>query len=99
MMRVGVVWMALAAAAASTTALASAGAATSRVAAKSPKTATISAAACARNKAAGPLTFVSPFGYDASAGILDVFSAQSLGYTGAVADLLVHLGDARRVKR
>jgi NitT/TauT family transport system substrate-binding protein len=41
---------------------------------------TIPAGACARNKAAGPITFVSPFGFDASAGILDVFAAQTLGY-------------------
>ncbi len=37
-------------------------------------------AECARNRAAGPITFVSPFGYDASAGIVDVFAAQQLGY-------------------
>lgn len=35
---------------------------------------------CAANRAAGPMTFVSPFEYDASAGIIDVFDAQSLGY-------------------
>lgn len=37
-------------------------------------------AECNANKAAGPITFVSPFGFDASAGIIDVFAAQSLGY-------------------
>ena len=37
-------------------------------------------AECDANKAAGPVTFVSPFGFDASAGIIDVFAAQSLGY-------------------
>ncbi|MHB1597326.1 MAG: ABC transporter substrate-binding protein [Acidimicrobiales bacterium] len=35
---------------------------------------------CAAHRAAGTVTFVSPFGYDASAGILDVFAAQHLGY-------------------
>lgn len=35
---------------------------------------------CARNRAAGAITYVSPFGYDASAGILDVFAAEKLGY-------------------
>ncbi len=40
----------------------------------------ISKARCASNRAAGPITFASPFGYDASAGILDVFAAQHLGY-------------------
>ncbi len=40
----------------------------------------IDAAACAANRAAGTITYVSPFGFDASAGILDVFAAQKLGY-------------------
>jgi NitT/TauT family transport system substrate-binding protein len=40
----------------------------------------LSAATCASDKAAGVITFVSPFGFDASVGILDVFAAQSLGY-------------------
>ena len=40
----------------------------------------ISPARCAANRAAGTLTFVSPFGYDASAGIIDVFAAAHLGY-------------------
>ncbi|HVC24731.1 MAG TPA: ABC transporter substrate-binding protein [Acidimicrobiales bacterium] len=40
----------------------------------------VSAARCARNRAAGPMTFVSPFSYDASAGIIDVVAAQQLGY-------------------
>jgi ABC-type nitrate/sulfonate/bicarbonate transport system substrate-binding protein len=35
---------------------------------------------CARNKAVGTINFVSPFAYDASAGIMDVFMAQKLGY-------------------
>lgn len=41
---------------------------------------TLPAASCAANRAAGTITFVSPFQFDASAGILDVFAAQSLGY-------------------
>jgi hypothetical protein len=40
----------------------------------------ISSSECAANKAAGTITYVSPFGFDASAGIIDVFAAQSLGY-------------------
>jgi ABC-type nitrate/sulfonate/bicarbonate transport system substrate-binding protein len=35
---------------------------------------------CAANKAAGTITYISPFGFDASAGIIDVFAAQKLGY-------------------
>src|SRR5579871_6182301 len=44
---------------------------------------TPAAAACAADRAAGTMTFVSPFGYDASAGIIDVFAARSLGYFAA----------------
>ncbi len=40
----------------------------------------IPAARCAADRAAGTITFVSPFGWDASAGILDVVAAASLGY-------------------
>jgi ABC-type nitrate/sulfonate/bicarbonate transport system substrate-binding protein len=40
----------------------------------------ISSSRCAANKAAGTITYVSPFGFDASAGIIDVFAAQKLGY-------------------
>lgn len=40
----------------------------------------VSAARCERNRAAGTMTFVSPFGYDASAGIIDVIAAERLGY-------------------
>lgn len=40
----------------------------------------LSKSSCAANRSAGTMTFVSPFGYDASAGIIDVFAAQSLGY-------------------
>ncbi len=35
---------------------------------------------CAANRAAGTLTYVSPFGFDATVGIIDVFAAQRLGY-------------------
>jgi NitT/TauT family transport system substrate-binding protein len=39
-----------------------------------------SAPECAANKAAGVIHFASPFGYDASAGIIDVYAADKLGY-------------------
>lgn len=35
---------------------------------------------CRADKAAGAVKFASPFGYDASAGIIDVYAAQKLGY-------------------
>jgi NitT/TauT family transport system substrate-binding protein len=37
-------------------------------------------AECTANKAAGTIHFASPFGYDASAGIIDVYAAEKLGY-------------------
>jgi NMT1/THI5 like len=37
-------------------------------------------AQCNRNKAVGKITYISPFGYDAAAGLMDVFVAQHLGY-------------------
>ena len=37
-------------------------------------------AECAANRAVGPITYVSPFGFDASGGIVDVFAAQKLGF-------------------
>jgi len=40
----------------------------------------ISQSRCARNRAAGTITYISPFGYDASAGIIDIFMAEKLGY-------------------
>lgn len=40
----------------------------------------LTAAQCSANRAAGTITYVSPFGFDASAGIIDVFAAQKLGY-------------------
>lgn len=39
----------------------------------------VSAARCSRNKAA-PITFISPFGYDSAAGLMDVYIADHLGY-------------------
>jgi ABC-type nitrate/sulfonate/bicarbonate transport system substrate-binding protein len=44
----------------------------------------ISAADCERNKAAGTITYVSGYGYSASAGQLDVFLAKELGYFDAL---------------
>ena len=40
----------------------------------------VGARQCAANRAAGTIRFASPFGYDASAGILDVYAADKLGY-------------------
>lgn len=40
----------------------------------------ISQASCNRNKSAGTVTFISPFGYDSAAGLIDVYMAQHLGY-------------------
>jgi ABC-type nitrate/sulfonate/bicarbonate transport system substrate-binding protein len=37
-------------------------------------------AQCNRNKAVGNITYISPFGYDAAAGLMDVFVAEHLGY-------------------
>jgi NitT/TauT family transport system substrate-binding protein len=47
---------------------------------KPASSALISAERCAANRAAGTITYVSPFGFDASAGIIDVFAADKLGY-------------------
>lgn len=44
------------------------------------KGALISQAACKRNAAVGPLTYISGYGYSASAGQMDVFIAKELGY-------------------
>jgi len=49
----------------------------------------LSASQCAANKAAGTITYVSPFGFDASAGIIDVFAAEKLGY---FADMCLNVG-------
>jgi NitT/TauT family transport system substrate-binding protein len=40
----------------------------------------VNSSECAANRAAGTITYVSPFGFDASAGIIDAFAAQKLGY-------------------
>ncbi|HVS68976.1 MAG TPA: ABC transporter substrate-binding protein [Mycobacteriales bacterium] len=40
----------------------------------------IAADRCANNRSAGTITYVSPFGFDASAGIIEVFAADKLGY-------------------
>jgi len=40
----------------------------------------VTKARCARNSAVGTINFISPYGYDASAGIIDVFMAEKLGY-------------------
>jgi ABC-type nitrate/sulfonate/bicarbonate transport system substrate-binding protein len=49
-------------------------------AAVTAKGALVSGEVCQRNSAVGPINFVSPYSYDASAGIMDVFMAQKLGY-------------------
>lgn len=41
---------------------------------------TLTNAECQANRQAGTITYVSPFGYDASGGIIDVFAAEKLGY-------------------
>jgi NitT/TauT family transport system substrate-binding protein len=40
----------------------------------------LSSPQCEANRSAGTMTYVSPFAFDASAGIIDVFAAQELGY-------------------
>jgi NitT/TauT family transport system substrate-binding protein len=52
-------------------------------------TSLLNASQCAANKAAGTITYVSPFGFDASAGIIDVFAAEKLGY---FADMCLNVG-------
>src|SRR5580692_1425511 len=44
------------------------------------RSALLSASQCGKNRSVGVITYVSPFGFDASAGILDVFAAAKLGY-------------------
>lgn len=44
----------------------------------------IDKAACDRNRAAGPITYISGYGYSASAGQMDVFLAKELGYFTAL---------------
>ncbi|MEI3847974.1 MULTISPECIES: ABC transporter substrate-binding protein [unclassified Microbacterium] len=45
-----------------------------------PPNAAVDADACTRNQDAGTITYISGYGYSASAGQLDVFLAQELGY-------------------
>ena len=44
----------------------------------------ISPARCKRNQAAGTINYISPFGYQAAATIMDVFMAEKLGYFKAM---------------
>ncbi|WP_307794636.1 ABC transporter substrate-binding protein [Leifsonia sp. TF02-11] len=44
----------------------------------------IDKASCDRNRAAGPITYISGYGYSASAGQMDVFLAKELGYFKAL---------------
>jgi len=53
---------------------------TSSNSAKSSTGSLLPSSQCASNRAAGTVTYVSPFGFDASAGIIDVFAAKKLGY-------------------
>ena len=48
------------------------------------KSSAISPARCKRNQAAGTINYISPFGYDAAATIMEVFMAQKLGYFKAM---------------
>ena len=52
--------------------------------ARSAKSALITPARCNRNKAAGTINYISPFGYDAAATIMEVFMAEKLGYFKAL---------------
>lgn len=54
--------------------------AATRVAAQSGGVLAPGSRECLANKAAGTIHFASPFGYDASAGIIDVYAAEKLGY-------------------
>jgi len=49
-------------------------------AARSTSTLPVGSAECTSNRAAGTIHFASPFGYDASPGIMDVYAAIQLGY-------------------
>jgi ABC-type nitrate/sulfonate/bicarbonate transport system substrate-binding protein len=40
----------------------------------------VSTTRCNRNRGAGTIFYISPFGYDAAAGLMDVFIAEHLGY-------------------
>ena len=54
----------------------------------------VSAARCAANRRAGTIVFASPFGYDASVGILDVEEAQRLGYFSSLCLKVAFVGAA-----
>ncbi|MDQ4213574.1 ABC transporter substrate-binding protein [Microbacterium sp. ASV81] len=49
-----------------------------------PKNAAVDATTCKRNQDAGTITYISGYGYSASAGQLDVFLAKELGYFDAL---------------
>lgn len=66
----------------------SSGAASAPTAAPTTGSKAIPAAECAANRAAGTVTFISPFGFDASAGIIDVYVAEKLGY---FAQMCIHV--------
>jgi ABC-type nitrate/sulfonate/bicarbonate transport system substrate-binding protein len=61
---------------------ASAAPSTAAAKAKVSKALKIPKSECSANKAAGKMTYVSPFGFDATIGIIDVFAAEKLGYFG-----------------
>jgi len=48
------------------------------------KSALITPARCKRNASAGTINYISPFGYDAAATIMEVFMAEKLGYFKAL---------------
>jgi ABC-type nitrate/sulfonate/bicarbonate transport system substrate-binding protein len=52
--------------------------------ARGAKSALITPARCKRNAAAGTINYISPFGYDAAATIMEVFMAEKLGYFKAL---------------
>lgn len=52
--------------------------------ARTAKSALITPARCKRNAAAGTINYISPFGYDAAATIMEVFMAEKLGYFKAL---------------
>lgn len=52
--------------------------------AQSAGSALITPARCKRNRTAGTINYISPFGYDAAATIMDVFMAEKLGYFKAL---------------
>ena len=57
---------------------------TAQAAGELPANVLISADECERNKAAGTITYISGYGYSASAGQVDVFLAKELGYFDAL---------------